>query len=151
MAVGQGYGSERSSLASPSLGYPRCLLLFLLLLVLFSSFFFNIIFFSSFRSCVTEPLQPVRITDKANKNVPTNNLNRPALLKPSPFSRPLRRAAIKYATTSTQPTGTKEGPGSPPCPTPRLPPAARSTYESWDLEGVSQGARHRGHYLHSSS
>src|SRR5215210_7022360 len=79
-----------------------------------SSFFFNIFFFSCFCSCVTEPLQPLRITDKANKNVPTNNLNRLALLKPSPFSRPLRRAAIKYATTSTQPTGTKEGPADSP-------------------------------------
>ena len=66
----------------------------------FSAFFFNIFFFSSFCSCVTEPLQPVRITDRGNKNVPTNNLNRLALLNPSPFSRPLRRAAIKYATTS---------------------------------------------------
>jgi hypothetical protein len=35
------------------------------------------------------------------------------LLKPSPFSRPLRRAAIKYATSSTQPTGTKEEPDRP--------------------------------------
>src|SRR5215211_2966928 len=78
-----------------------------------SSFFFNIFFFSCFCSCVTEPLQPLRITDKANRNVPTNNLNRLALLKPSPFSRPLRRAAIKYATSSTQPTGTEEEPNRP--------------------------------------
>src|ERR671921_692285 len=78
-----------------------------------SSFFFNIFFFSCFCSCVTEPLQPLRITDKANRNVPTNNLNRLALLKPSPFSRPLCRAAIKYATSSTQPTGTKEEPDRP--------------------------------------
>src|SRR5215207_2217192 len=80
----------------------------------FSSFFFNIFFFSCFCSCVTEPLQPLRITDKANRNVPTNNLNRLALLKPSPFSRPLRRAAIMYATISTQPTGTREGPADRP-------------------------------------
>src|SRR5215204_1215676 len=78
-----------------------------------SSFFFNIFFFSCFCSCVTEPLQPLRITDKANRNVPTNNLNRLALLKPSPFSRPLRRAAIKYATSSTQPTSTKVEPDRP--------------------------------------
>jgi hypothetical protein len=42
------------------------------------------------------------------------------LLKPSPFSRPLRRAAIRHATTSTQPTGTKRGPTDPNLyPTPR--------------------------------
>src|SRR5829696_1117183 len=85
-----------------------------------SSFFFNIFFFSCFCSCVTEPLQPLRITDKANRNVPTNNLNRLALLKPSPFSRPLRRAAIKYATTSTNLLAPKWGPTDPDfCPTPR--------------------------------
>ena len=39
-----------------------------------SSFFFNIFIFSRFCSCVTEPLQPLRITDKANKNVPTNTV-----------------------------------------------------------------------------
>ncbi len=63
-----------------------------------SSLFFNIFIFSFFSSCVTEPLQPLRITDKANKNVPTNNLNRLALLKPSPFSRPLESSGhqVRY-------------------------------------------------------
>jgi hypothetical protein len=116
-----------------------------------SSFFFNIFFFSCFCSCVTEPLQPLRITDKANRNVPTNNLNRLALLKPSPFCRPLPRAAIKDSTTSTQPTGTKEGPDRPRfLPNPSVTLGSDARIERQNHKEVPKETASGAHLYHSS-